>query len=776
MFFKKYLMTVKQIYTMGSEDESNDRKESEWKGWSDYMSTKKEKLAKQFEESDFQSEPKKNIFAGISIYVNGYTDPPADQLKRLILQYGGKYDLYNSMKITHVIASVLPHVKIKKLVGSEKIMKPDWILDSIAAGRLLPENDYRLYFGGSNLDDKMKSEKDVKADAEDFDAGQRQAKRRHIDCTDYSNYFETFYKHSRLHFISTTAQKMKSFVQQLQNCEVDFDKNRQELINSILKMEPCCSSTPIDMHEQQSYIMHLDMDCFFVSASLQNYPLLRGKPVAVAHSNHSDQAIELDSWAEIASCNYEARMCGVRNGMRLGSALELCPNLKTISYDFERYAEISQTIYSLVGKYTRDLEAVSCDEMFVDLKELCFNTGIRPLQFASFIREEIFKATGCTSSVGIGTNKLVARLATKVAKPNGQVQVLKAEVSQFMKATKVADLPGVGMHIWQKLCERNIFTCEDLLRVELGQLQRDFGKKTAIALQQKALGRDDSCLKAEIDRKSISCHVNYGIRFTTLKDAQGFLEKQSEELAKRMSDNQVEAKHITLKLMIRAPNASLETKKYMGHGVCNTVSHSVTLANYTSDANSIAKEVLNLFKHLNATVSDIRGIALSVKKLKKLQQTKEENSNSLMKAFLKQPTKQCDKDRPDQEQPSCEINLKRTTAANDKPANAENMSSSVISKLNNVFEVIDKENYEKCKTLIYSWALQNEIPISADISYVKSYFLKLIDRLYLEKVESLLKLFKQAVGKRKSLNDIFHSIREEVQDAVVRRYGFLLDI
>ncbi|KRZ74187.1 DNA repair protein REV1 [Trichinella papuae] len=764
---------------MGSEDESNDRKESEWKGWSDYMSSKKEKLAKQFEESDFQSEPKKNIFAGISVYVNGYTDPPADQLKRLILQYGGKYDLYNSMKITHVIASVLPHVKIKKLVGSEKIMKPNWILDSIAAGRLLPENDYRLYCGGSNLDGKMKSGEIVKPDVEDFDAVQRQAKRRHIDCTDYSNYFETFYKHSRLHFISTTAQKMKSFVQQLQNCEVDFDKNRQELINSILKMEPCCSSTPIDMQEQQSYIMHLDMDCFFVSASLQNYPLLKGKPVAVAHSNHSDQAVELDSWAEIACCNYEARMCGVRNGMRLGSALELCPNLKTISYDFERYAEISQTIYSLVGKYTRDLEAVSCDEMFVDLKELCFNTGIRPLQFASFIREEIFKTTGCTSSVGIGTNKLVARLATKVAKPNGQVQVVKAEVSQFMKATKVADLPGVGMQIWQKLSERNIFTCEDLLRVELSQLQRDFGKKTAIALHQKALGRDDSCLKAEIDRKSISCHVNYGIRFTTLKDAQGFLEKQSEELAKRMNDNQVEAKHITLKLMIRAPNASLETKKYMGHGICNTVSHSVTLANYTSDANSIAKEVLNLFKHLNATVSDIRGIALSVKKLKNLQQTKEENSNSLMKAFMKQPTKQCDKDTPVQEQPSCEINLKRTTVANDMPVNAENVSSSsssVISKPNNIFEVIDKENDEKCKTLIYSWTLQNEIPNSADISYVKSYFLKLIDALYLEKVESLLKLFKQAVCKRKSLNDVFNSIHEQVQDAVVRRYGFLLDI
>ncbi|KRZ93431.1 DNA repair protein REV1 [Trichinella sp. T8] len=773
-------MPVKQIDTMDSEDESNHRKESEWKGWSDYMSSKKEKLAKQFEESDFQSEPKKNIFAGISVYVNGYTDPPADQLKRLILEYGGKYDLYQSMKITHVIASVLPHVKIKKLVGSEKIMKPDWILDSIAAGRLLPENDYRLYFGGSNLDGKIKSNLIMKPGAEDLDARQRQAKRRHVDCTDYSNYFETFYKHSRLHFISTTAQKMKSFVQQLQTCQVDtFDENRQELINSILKMEPCCSSTPTDMQEQQSYIMHLDMDCFFVSASLQNYPLLRGKPVAVAHSNHSDQAVELDSWAEIASCNYEARMCGVRNGMRLGSALELCPNLKTISYDFERYAEISQTIYSLIAKYTRDLEAVSCDEMFVDLKELCLNTGVRPLQFASFIREEIFETTGCTASVGIGTNKLVARLATKVAKPNGQFQVLKAEVSQFMKATKVADLPGVGVHIWQKLSERNIFTCEDLLQVDLGQLQRDFGKKTATALYQKALGRDDSCLKAEIDRKSISCNVNYGIRFNTLKDAHGFLEKQSEELAKRMVDNQVEAKHITLKLMIRAPEASVETKKYMGHGICNTVSHSVALANYTSDANSIAKEVLNLFKQFNATVSDIRGIALSVKKLKNLQQTKEENSNSLMKAFLKQPTKQCDKDiMPVKEQPSCAINLKRTTIANDMPTNAANKSSSssVISKPNNVFEVIDKENYEKCKTLIYSWALQNEIPNSADISYVKSYLLKLVDALYLEKVESLLKLLRQATRERKSLKDVFNSIHEQVQDAVVRRFGFLLDI
>jgi len=93
--------------------------------------------------------------------------------------------------------------------------------------------------------------------------------------------------------------------------------------------------------------------------------------------------------AEIASCNYEARQAGVKNGMFLGQALKLCPNLKTISYNFEAYKEVSYALYNIVASFTLDVEAVSCDEMFVDCTELLAETNTEPLHFASFIRSKI---------------------------------------------------------------------------------------------------------------------------------------------------------------------------------------------------------------------------------------------------------------------------------------------------------------------------------------------------------------------------------------------------
>lgn len=97
--------------------------------------------------------------------------------------------------------------------------------------------------------------------------------------------------------------------------------------------------------------------------------------------------------SEIASCNYEARKAGLRNGMFLGQALKLCPNLQTIPYDFEGYKEVSYALYNTVASFTLDIEAVSCDEMFVDCTQLLKETNSHPLDFATFIRKEIKVST-----------------------------------------------------------------------------------------------------------------------------------------------------------------------------------------------------------------------------------------------------------------------------------------------------------------------------------------------------------------------------------------------
>lgn len=182
-----------------------------------------------------------------------------------------------------------------------------------------------------------------------------------------------------------------------------------------------------------SVIMHIDMDCFFVSVGLRNHPELRGKPVAITHARNGqisnnraerkanrEQEFALyserlpegttsriatidanSSMSEIASCSYEARKCGIKNGMFLGQAVKLCPELKTLPYDFEGYKEVSNILYKTIASYTLDIEAVSCDEMYVDVTGILKETGLSVDEWATHIRNEIMTITGCPCSTGM---------------------------------------------------------------------------------------------------------------------------------------------------------------------------------------------------------------------------------------------------------------------------------------------------------------------------------------------------------------------------------------
>ncbi len=126
----------------------------------------------------------------------------------------------------------------------------------------------------------------------------------------------------------------------------------------------------------------------------------------------------------------------------MGTALKLCPDLKTISYDFEGYQEVAKTLYDTVSKYTLEIQAVSCDEMLVDLTEVTEDCNMSPKEFSKTLRDEIYKATGCTASVGLGPSMLLARLATRKAKPDGIFAVETEDAQEFMRTVSVQELPG----------------------------------------------------------------------------------------------------------------------------------------------------------------------------------------------------------------------------------------------------------------------------------------------------------------------------------------------
>lgn len=454
------------------------------------MDAKITKLEEQFV-SDAAKNPykKSNLFAGISIYVNGLTNPSADELKRIMMSNGGVYHTYQRSTTSYIVASNLPDVKIRQ-GNSCHIIRPDWIVDCLTERKILDYSKYLLYTDRKTnqpkidfkvvskpnespvSDDKIRPKQTadngntnvthaVRDPMEDFtflnqklcetgvldkimcethDTATAVSNRNQSRTANDPSFLAEFYKNSRLHHISTLGAGFKYLISELRSSHNGQFPERQSLIEKFKSQ----SIAAVNTDDCRSTIMHIDMDCFFVSVGLRNRSHLRGEPVAVTHSKGSQagpmsstnlnrqKEIELyakrlndkhggdatlsasifgtsigssDSLSEIASCSYEARQMGIKNGMMVGAALKLCPNLKTIPYDFDEYKDVADTLYRIIAKYTLDIEAVSCDEMYVDLTDVCHGTGIPVMGFVTLVRDEIQVATECPCSAGVGANR-----------------------------------------------------------------------------------------------------------------------------------------------------------------------------------------------------------------------------------------------------------------------------------------------------------------------------------------------------------------------------------
>eukprot|EP00057_Strongylocentrotus_purpuratus_P008637 XP_011663111.1 PREDICTED: DNA repair protein REV1-like [Strongylocentrotus purpuratus] len=745
------------------------------------MSEKVRKLEEQFR-GDAPTNKEKSgtstdIFHGVTIHVNGYTDPSSDELKRLMTIHGGMYQHYYSVsRVTHIIATNLPYAKLRQL-KTEKIVKPDWITNSIEAGRLLPSLPYELYTDRSSRQNqavlqfskgpqvkpdapsipapipKAAPEKggsdDVSQEQEDDEGSTLSKADKSLAAVDAnvqgranrsfgiatagdSNFLSEFYSNSRLHYISTWGAECKAYVNALQSNGDTTFPGRQRLLaimkegKSQRQAKKCelgvvgtedddrdwsedamidpkesehratGSSKTTKGKEKMRRIMHIDMDCFFVSVGLIKRPDLVDKPVAVTHSkgqsgmsehrqeisqfereyyekkygseaarqNHkedqsnssSDAKVTgtgtaggassssssgkpketFHSMAEIASCNYVARKAGVKNGMFMGRAKSLCPELQTIPYDFDGYKRVSQKLYDIVASYTHDIEAVSCDEMFVDISGILRDTKASAEEFAQTLRKEIKDQTQCNASAGITSNILLARMATRVAKPNGQFIVEPHAADAFIRTQPVKDLPGVGRSTTRKMETLDIKTCADLQQLSLGAVQKEFGQKTGQLLYGFCRGLDDRPIRQEQERKSVSAEVNYGIRFKQESDSEKFITELAAEVHKRLTAIKMLARTITIKLKVRHPDAPKETSKFMGHGICEDKARSCTLGQATEDVQVIQKESKNLLKELQVPAVDMRGVGIQLSKLSSSAQAGTLPSKSIT-AFMTKP-------------------------------------------------------------------------------------------------------------------------------------------
>jgi DNA polymerase-4 len=264
-------------------------------------------------------------------------------------------------------------------------------------------------------------------------------------------------------------------------------------------------------------IVHLDMDCFYAAIEVRDRPALRGKPVGVGGAR--------DRRGVLTTCNYEAREFGVRSAMPTFMALQRCPNLIVLSTRFDVYRREAAIIRGILHRFTPLVEPLSLDEAYLDVTA----HPDAPAGLAGVIRDMIFRKTKLTSSAGIGPNKLVAKIASEINKPNGQLEVKAQDVPAFMAPLPVRKIWGIGPASEQKLEQLGIKTCAELQRFSRVELQELFGK-FGIELYDLCRGIDDRLVEPDRPRKSLSTEETFLINLETLEQCEERLEELFQEL------------------------------------------------------------------------------------------------------------------------------------------------------------------------------------------------------------------------------------------------------
>ncbi|KAG2107956.1 uncharacterized protein F5147DRAFT_577321 [Suillus discolor] len=680
----------------------------------EYMHRKRAKL--QIQNADLGVGTTTKTFSGLSIYINGWTNPSVQDLRQLIVTHGGVFQPYLDKKslVTHIITCSLTAAKIKEWKHM-KIVRPDWLVDSAAAGTLMPWRNYiftpearveqhqgahtpQSYLStdsriaacsGMRKHQQPPSNKQVSATTPDSGMTRIAAPEasdpasyspRPLHVTDPGTYkdaarvpgyaahtsnplaervmanpewraahtsvapdfIEGFYKHSRLHYLSTWKAELKNLVQQAQE-EVENGLIHE----SIGDLQDIAKSSDANMSGAQlaarspskrkgkekapglkRVIMHCDFDCFFVSVGLLSHPELRGRPVVVCHSQGSTGGAS--STSEIASSSYEARSFGIKNGMSLQQGRRLCPDLMTMPYEFEKYKQLSLRFYTILMRHADDIQAVSVDEALIEVTTSVSRYALRPSSLAFVddparslaeqIRSEVREGTGCEVSIGIAENIQLARIATRKAKPAGSFHLKLEGVEEVLAPLDIDDLHGFGHSTRHKANEKlGATNLGELAKKSKAALCDALGKTTGETLYNAIRGIDERKLESDKPRKSVSCDINYGIRFENDGQAKAFIYQMAEEVSRRLNAIDMCGRSLTLKIMKRDPSAPVEGPKFMGHGICETFSKQTLLSSTngraTSDPKDIGDHAWALLDSWGFDPKELRGIGIQVQKL-----------------------------------------------------------------------------------------------------------------------------------------------------------------
>ena len=248
------------------------------------------------------------------------------------------------------------------------------------------------------------------------------------------------------------------------------------------------------------WIAHMDLDAFFASCEQREHPEYQGRPVVVgAQPGHR---------GVVAAASYEARNFGIHSAMPISEAYRRCPDAVFLRPDMEKYRRISQQVFRVLDTITPTVEAASIDEAYLDLSGLEKLVG-PPQAIGQRIKRRILATTGLTASVGIGPNRLIAKLGSEYHKPDGLTVVYPNQVLDFLAPMPVSNLRGLGRQTQKVFARLGIRTVTQLRAYPLAALEQHLGHKAAASFHRQAFGIASDQVVPERRRKSISKETTF---------------------------------------------------------------------------------------------------------------------------------------------------------------------------------------------------------------------------------------------------------------------------
>jgi DNA polymerase IV len=327
-------------------------------------------------------------------------------------------------------------------------------------------------------------------------------------------------------------------------------------------------------------VLHLDLDAFFASVEQRDKPSLRGKPVVVGGVGHR---------GVVATASYEAREFGVRSAMSTREARARCPHAAYLGGRFHAYRATSEAVMALLRSVSPLVEPLSFDEAFIDLEasDLTSYDVAHVRDFATQLKAQVFEVTGgVTASVGVGSSKFIAKVASELEKPDGLTVVPPGTERDLLRPMHVTTIPGVGPATAERLRRAGIVTITDLEAVSLDEIVRLLGKSHGQGLFQLARAQDPRRVEPERETKSVSVEGTYETDLTDRSLMEGLLTRQAASVAERLRKQGLSGRTVTIKVRLHD---------------FTTLNRSNTLDAPTDSANTIGRLARGLLTDLDTS-------------------------------------------------------------------------------------------------------------------------------------------------------------------------------